>query len=152
MERPSKLSNYMEQAEVVAKRSHDAETIVGSILVSNKSGAVLATGFNGFVRGTNDKLLPRTRPDKHKFMVHSEENLVANCAKHGISMDDCTLICTHSPCIKCMRLIFQCGITRVIIKNKYRDFESLKLMEDIHIEESQTPEGYFELTYVVKTE
>lgn len=142
----------MEQAEVVAKRSHDAETIVGSILVSNKSGAVLATGFNGFVRGTNDKLLPRTRPDKHKFMVHSEENLVANCAKHGISMDDCTLICTHSPCIKCMRLIFQCGITRVIIKNKYRDFESLKLMEDIHIEESQTPEGYFELTYVVKTE
>lgn len=41
----------MEIAESIAKRSHDSETKVGAVLVSNKSGAMLATGFNGFVRG-----------------------------------------------------------------------------------------------------
>lgn len=137
-------------AEVVAKRSHDSQTIVGSVLVSNQSGAVLATGYNGFVRGAKDKFLPTTRPEKYKFIVHSEENLVANCAKHGISMNDCTLICTLSPCTKCMRLLFQCGITRVIVKNKYKDFEDLKQMGDITVEERQTPEGYFELLYIAK--
>lgn len=149
MERQSKIENYMEMAEVVAKRSHDSETVVGSVLVSNKSGAILATGFNGFVRGANDKKLPNTRPEKYKFIVHSEENLVANCAKHGISMEDCTLVCTMSPCVKCMRLLFQCGITKVVVKKKYKDYEDLKKMGDIEIEERETPEGYFELTYKV---
>jgi dCMP deaminase len=148
--RPSKYTTYMEIAESVAKRSHDSETKVGAVLVSNKSGAMLATGFNGFVRGAPDGKLPTTRPEKYKFIVHSEENLVANCARHGISMDDCTLVCTHSPCVKCMRLIFQCGITQVLVKEKYRDFESLKQMEDIHISETKTPEGYFLLKYETK--
>lgn len=148
--RPSKYETFMEIAHSIAKRSHDSETKVGAILISNKSGAMLATGFNGFVRGAPDNKLPTTRPDKYKFIVHSEENLVANCARHGISMDDCTLVCTHSPCVKCMRLLFQCGITQVLVQEKYRDFESLKQMEDIHISEEVTPEGFFLLTYQTK--
>lgn len=149
--RPSNHKTFMDIAQITAQRSHDSETKVGAVLVSNKSKALLATGFNGFVRGAPDKLLPSTRPEKYKFIVHSEENLVANCARHGISMDDCTLYCTHSPCVKCMRLIFQCGITQVVVKEKYRDFEDLKKMQDIEIEESQTVEGYYVLTYKVRT-
>jgi dCMP deaminase len=149
--RPSNHKTFMDIAQITAQRSHDSETKVGAVLVSNKSKALLATGFNGFVRGAPDKLLPSTRPEKYKFIVHSEENLVANCARHGISMDDCTLYCTHSPCVKCMRLIFQCGITQVVVKEKYRDFEDLKKMQDIEIEESQTVEGYYVLTYKVRS-
>lgn len=145
--RPSKWQTIMEVAEVVAKRSHDSQTKVGSVLVSNKSGAILANGVNGFVRGAPDAKLPTTRPEKYKFIVHSEENLVANCARHGISMDDCTLVCTHSPCVKCMRLIFQCGITQVLVKEKYTDFDNLKKMADLSISEQVTPEGYYLLTY-----
>ena len=48
-----------------------------------------------------------------------------------------------------MRLLFKCGITKVIVKRKYKDYEDLKAMGDIEIEEKQTPEGYFELTYKV---
>lgn len=147
--RPTKLENLMEMAEVVSKRSHDVETKVGAILISNKTGAILATGFNGFVRGANDQFLPKTRPEKYQYMVHAEENLVANCARHGISMEDCNLICTHSPCIKCMRLLYQAGITEVTIKIKYRDFDSLMNMDDIMIEQKNTTEGYTILRYKV---
>lgn len=48
------MSNYMDMASVVSQRSHDAETKVGAILVNNNSGAIVATGFNGFVRGADD--------------------------------------------------------------------------------------------------
>lgn len=140
----------MNISEEMSKRSHDSETQVGCILVSNKSSAILATGFNGFVRGARDSVLPNKRPEKYSFMVHAEQNLIANCARHGISMEDCTIISTMSPCEKCMRLLFQCGITKVITKNKYRDYEDLKKMEDIQIIETKTIEGYYELTYLVK--
>ena len=131
--RISKFEMYMEMARVAAKRSHDAETQVGAVLVNNTTGAVLATGCNGFVRGARDNELPNTRPEKYKYMVHAEENLVANCARHGISMDNCTLYCTMSPCVKCMRLLWQCGITSIIVENLYRDVEDIQAMDDIKL-------------------
>lgn len=137
----------MEQAEVVAKRSHDSQTQVGSLLVSNVNGAVIATGFNGFVRGANDNKLPTTRPDKHQFIVHSEMNMIANCARNGIAMNNCTVYCTLTPCSSCMKMLWQSGITRVIAKNKYKDFDSLLKMSDIKIIESEI-EGLINLEYV----
>lgn len=145
--RPTKLQTYMEIAEAVSRRSHDAETQVGSTLVNNKTGAVIATGFNGFVRGAPDNKLPNTRPDKYKYIVHSEMNLIANCARHGISMEDTTLVCTLSPCVACMRVLWQCGITHVICKQKYRDFDSILQMGDIKVDITETPEGYYQLSY-----
>ena len=147
MSRLTKLERYMKRAEVAALGSHDTETQVGAVLVNNSNGAVIADGCNGFVRGAPDGALPTTRPDKYPYMVHAETNLVANCARLGISMEDCTIVCTHSPCSNCMRLLFQSGITQVIVKQKYRDFEQLVKMKDINITESVTSEGYLILTY-----
>ena len=147
--RPSKLKVLMEVADVVKQRSHDSETKVGAVLVNNSSGAIIATGFNGFARGVDDSKLPTTRPDKYQYIIHAEENLVANCASNGISMRDATVICTLSPCVKCMRLLWQCGITRVVIKEEYKDFDKLKEMKDIGIIVKPTEEGYLELTYSV---
>lgn len=150
--RPSKVSNYMDMAEVVAQRSHDAETKVGAVLVNNKSGAVLATGFNGFVRGANDNNLPCTRPLKYEFILHAEENLIANCARHGISMEDCTLICTLSPCKKCMRLMINCGVTKVIVRELYKDFNDILNMPDVKTGISRREDGLHEITYSVGTQ
>jgi dCMP deaminase len=148
--RPSKNQTYMDVAVAVSQRSHDSETKVGAVLVSNDTGSIIATGQNGFVRGAPDDKLPTTRPDKYPYMVHAEQNLVAQCALRGIAMRDCTLVCTHSPCISCMRLLWQCGITRVIIKTKYKDFDSLLKMEDIKIEHVDTEEHFTELRYIIR--
>ena len=148
--RPTKIKNYMDIAEAVSKRSHDTETKVGSILVNNANGAITATGFNGFARKVDDTKLPRTRPEKYRFIVHSEMNLVANCAKNGISMDNSTLYCTLTPCESCMRMLWQCGITNVIAREKYRDFENILKMEDIGVLEEITVEGFVKLTYAPK--
>ena len=149
--RPSKIANWMKQAEAVSERSHDAETKVGAILVKNDSGAVIAQGYNGFVRGADDTKLPNTRPEKYPYMVHAEQNLIANCARHGISMDNTTLIITLSPCTSCMRLMWQAGITRVICRDLYRDVEKILEMSDLEIDIAKTEEGYYELQYGIKS-
>ena len=147
--RPSKIENYMEVAEVVAKRSHDEETKVGAVLVNNKSGAILATGFNGFVRGACDEKLPSTRPLKYEYIIHAEQNLIANCARHGISMEDCTLVCTLSPCKLCFRLLVNCGITKAITRDLYKDFQELLNMPDVAVGMFHREDGLYEITYSV---
>ena len=145
--RPSKIKNYMDMADVVSQRSHDAETKVGAVLVNNNSGAIIATGFNGFVRGANDAQLPDTRPLKYEFILHAEQNLIANCARHGISMEDCTLICTMSPCKLCMRLMINCGITKVIARELYKDFQDILDMPDVKTGMVKRDDGLYEITY-----
>ncbi len=148
---PTKVINWMDTAEVVAQRSHDAETKVGAVLVNNTSGAIIATGFNGFVRGANDNQLPNTRPLKYEFILHAEQNLIANCARHGISMENCTLICTLSPCKLCMRLMINCGITKVVTRELYRDFQEILDMPDVKTSMVKRDDGFYEITYSTAT-
>jgi dCMP deaminase len=147
--RPSKLKNYMDMAEVCSHRSHDSETKVGAVLVNNASGAIVATGYNGFVRGAPDGILPNTRPEKYEYILHAEQNLIANCARHGISMENCMLVCTLSPCKSCMRMLVNCGITKVVAKDLYKDFDAILKMQDIKI--TLSLEGdYKHITYSVE--
>jgi dCMP deaminase len=148
--RPSKIQNFMDMAVVISQRSHDEETKVGALLINNESSAILATGYNGFVRGANDKKLPTKRPKKYEYMLHAEQNLISNCAKHGISMQNSKLICTLSPCKLCMRMLFNCGITEVIVKELYKDFNDILQMKDIKVECKKSPEdGFYRIRYSV---
>lgn len=148
--RISKEQNYMNLATEIARRSHDIETQVGAILVKNDSDAIIATGFNGFVRGAPDSELPNTRPDKYPYMQHAEVNIVTNCARHGISMDNSRIYVTLSPCLNCMRTLWQSGITQVICKEMYGDFSKILEMKDLKvtINEDETT-GFYHLKYEV---
>jgi dCMP deaminase len=147
--RPSKITTYMGVAEVVSKRSHDAETKVGAVLVKNSSGSIVATGYNGFVRGALDDTLPCTRPEKYEYILHAEMNLISNCARHGISTEGCSLISTLSPCRLCMRLIINCGITKVVARDLYKDFEDILRMLDVKVGMLTREDGLYEITYTV---
>lgn len=125
----NKIKIYLEMARSVAKNSKDAETQVGAILIS-ENGSVVATGYNGFLRGAKDHLLPKTRPHKHVFMQHAERNLLYNCLYEGISSKNTTVICTLSPCMDCLRALFQSGIKTVIYETLYHkinenDYDSI---------------------------
>jgi dCMP deaminase len=140
----------MDIATAIAQRSHDAETKVGAVLINNASGAIIATGYNGFVRGADDAILPNTRPAKYEYIVHAEQNLICNSAKHGISMNDCSLVCTLSPCKLCMRMLLNCGITKVIARELYKDFNDILQMADVKVEATQDlTDGFWHITYKV---
>jgi dCMP deaminase len=140
----------MDLAEVIAKRSHDSETKVGSILVRASNNTLVSTGFNGFIAGTQDELLPNTRPEKYEYILHSELNLISNCAKNGISTDGCYVVCTMSPCTQCTRLLFNAGIHKVIAKQLYKDFNKVLEMRDIVVEAIQESDGFWHISYKVE--
>jgi len=143
------LDNYYKQAVVIAEQSPDEQTKVASLLINSNTKAVLGSGFNGFVRGAPDDKLPKTRPDKHLYVVHAETNMIFNSARHGVSTDGCFVFCTMSPCINCCRAMYQSGITTIFFKEKYRDFDSQLNMLDLNLNVEEVF-GYYKLTLTPK--
>lgn len=132
----NKLTNYLENAQVNAKNSHDTKTQVGAILVHKKTGAILAQGYNGFVRGALDHTLPNGDDDaKHEYMIHAEANLICNSSRHGIRAEGCMVVQTLSPCKQCIRLLWNAGIDTIYFpqENIYKDFESSIKMGDLKV-------------------
>lgn len=128
-----KLNYYHIRALATASASPDPSTKVGALLINSESGAVIAEGYNGFVRGAPDDDLPKTRPEKYDYMIHAETNLICNAVRHGISTNNCVIYCTISPCIKCMRMLYQSGIKTIYVKGFYSDFDKCASMLDLNL-------------------
>ncbi len=129
----AKIMNLIAMAEVAASASPDVDTKVGSILVSKKTGSVVSTGFNGFVRGAPDERIPKTRPDKYEYVIHAETNLLCNAARNGVTTDDCFVVQTHSPCVHCARLLYQSGVTTIYYKEFYRGTKDVERLGDLQL-------------------
>ncbi len=128
-----KLRSYINRARCVAENSPDAETKVGSILVSKSTGSVISEGYNGFCRGVNDLVIPKTRPFKYKFVIHAEENLICNAARNGVRTDNCFIVQTISPCVSCARHLYQAGISTVYYKDWYKGSDRIKELGDLKL-------------------
>jgi dCMP deaminase len=128
-----KLSYYLTRAIATASASPDPSTKVGALLIHPESGAVIGEGYNGFIRGAPDHKIPTTRPEKYDYIIHAETNLLCNAVRHGISTYNCVIFCTISPCIKCMRMLYQAGIREVYVKGFYSDFDRCSSMLDLSL-------------------
>jgi dCMP deaminase len=137
-------------AKCAAENSHDDQTQVGAVLVKKSSGSVVAVSYNGFVRGAPDDKLPKNRPDKYKFMMHAEMNLILNCARHGIAMEDCMVVCTHTPCEQCSRLMWQSGIDTVVASEAYGDPNRDLPDIDIQVGLTTGKDNYYHLQFSKK--
>src|SRR3972149_3706155 len=72
-DRPSWDKYFLSLAIEVSKRSSDAQSQFGCVIV-NEQHHIIGVGYNGFIAGIEDYILPNTRPDKYPFMLHSEIN------------------------------------------------------------------------------
>lgn len=99
---------------------------VGACLV--KDGRVIATSYNGALpqnKGCGDSC---DLSQSCKKTVHAEVNLIAFCAKMGISTEGSILYVTLSPCKECAKLIIQSGIRMVWFLEDYTDNMGEKLL------------------------
>lgn len=117
MTRPSKDEYFMMLAHAVSSRSLDPDTKHGCIAV-DREGAILSTGYNGPPRGVNDSLIPTTRPEKYAYMIHSEQNCIANAARVGTPLEGCIFYVTGIPCNVCMNLMYQVGAEELVLTTR----------------------------------
>ena len=111
--RPNWDKFYMEMAMVASKRSHDAQSQFGCVLV-NSNNKFIDIGYNGFIRDVDDYVLPNLRPAKYSWMVHAEHNAILNCAFQGKSTKGATAYVTGESCLWCLQYMWQAGISQVI--------------------------------------
>lgn len=117
IDNPNKWAlRFLEMARAVGSWSKDT-TKVGALLVDDKS--VLLTAFNGPAQGVEDKpeRFSRENGEKYLWAEHAEQNLITLAARHGLSTDGKTVVCTHFCCSRCAGILVQAGIKEVILGN-----------------------------------
>jgi len=124
-ERPSWDEYFLGIAEAVSRRSHDAETQVGCVIVGTDR-RILSTGYNGFAPGLPDYKLPNTRPAKYPYMIHAEANAIATAKT---DLRGATCYCLFSPCNDCAKLLLAAGIDRVVCSQAYWNSDWDKIQE-----------------------
>lgn len=133
MERPSWISYFKEIVEVTAKRSPCKRMRVGCLLV--KENRIISQGYNGFLPGCPHTSIVR---DGHEqATVHAEQNALCDCAKRGVSSNECEVYITHYPCIICTRLLLAAGIKKIYYIHDYKNddlVEEFLNMCDVKIE------------------
>jgi len=132
MKRPTKDAYYLGIARAVSLRSPCLRKQYGAIIVKNDQ--VLATGYNGTVRGeahcrTCTKI--RYNKDEIEYLtcpaVHAEQNALLSASRNDMLGADLYLAgfevktgeyieCEAWPCEICLRLIKNAGINRIINK------------------------------------
>lgn len=121
---------YMQTAKVFAECSTATRLKVGAIVVDPDTGAIISVGYNGTLPGSNNtcEVNGKTKDE----VLHAEENAIAKLAKGGFRANGTWMFLTHSPCIKCARMIIASGIERVFYDEPFngRLGCGLKLLTD----------------------
>jgi dCMP deaminase len=133
-------------AKVISQRSHDVHTQHGCV-ITDQNNRILGVGYNGYPRGLDDSKLPKDRPDKYPWMVHSERNALSNCV---VRPDNGIAYVTGQCCNNCLLALLQNGITKIVMAKSHGTvlfdekqqevFDKLITMSSVEIE-------YFEPNY-----
>ncbi|HBU70180.1 MAG TPA: cytidine deaminase [Elusimicrobia bacterium] len=140
--RPSWDEYFLKLALLVAERSTCLRHHVGAVIVRNKR--ILTTGYNGAPSGTRDCLkLGCLRnelniPSGHRHeicrAIHAEQNAIIQAGLCGVTIENSTIYCTHSPCILCAKMLVNAKITRFVSCSEYADDSFKKLFKEAGIE------------------
>jgi len=118
---------YFKKIVLVTKERSACERLqVGCLLV--KDNRIVSQGYNGFLPGCPHKSIVRNNHEQ--ATVHAEQNAIVDCAKRGVSCENCTAYITHYPCIICCRMLLAAGISEIKYIHDYKNDELVKVFAD----------------------
>ncbi len=119
-------SAYMKVAEVFADCSTANRLKVGSICVKNDQ--IISIGYNGTPSGFDNKCEDENN-NTLPTVIHAEMNMISKLSRSTISSEGSTVFITHSPCMECSKLLYQCGIKEVYYKTEYRNIDGIEFLK-----------------------
>jgi dCMP deaminase len=115
---------------------------MGAVAVKDKH--ILTTGYNGAPAGVkdclelgclrNEKNIPSGQRTEICRAIHAEQNAIIQAAVHGVSLEGCTIYCTHTPCVLCAKMMVNARVKRVVIFSKYADDSFKELFKEAGIQ------------------
>ncbi len=127
--RPSWDQYFMTITRQVAERSTCLRAKVGAVIVRDRS--ILATGYNGAPAGLPHCLdagcliyesrTPDGEIEQNCYRtIHAEINAITQAARNGSAIRDADIYVTHTPCIHCLKVLINTGISRVYYGKPYK--------------------------------
>lgn len=96
------------------QHSDDPQTKIAALLV-NPQNQIIGQGANCLPQGVHAHAERLQRPGKYNYLIHAEQNAIANAAFNGHATANSTMYCPWAACTACARLIIQAGVRKVIV-------------------------------------
>lgn len=140
LKRPDWDEYFLNIAELVSSRSTCDRLFVGAVLVRDRM--ILSTGYNGAPKKVDqcDEKGHLIKNGHCVRAVHAEENTIAQAAYHGISTKGATLYTNYFPCERCVKLLINAGIKRIVYRKMYSNLDaefSLLMLKQAGVEIKQ---------------
>ncbi len=142
MERISIDEYFLKIAAVIAERSTCRRRKIGAVAVRNKQ--ILSTGYNGAAAKLKDCLELGCLRDENNIRsgerheicraIHAEQNAIIQGCLHGVSLENATVYCTHTPCILCAKMLINAKIKRYVSFREYSESAFIELFNEAGIE------------------
>lgn len=121
---------FMDIALEVATRATCPRKHVGCVLVEHGGKSILATGYNGSVRGGAhcdqegcdivESIVAGEVVKNCVRTVHAEANAVAQAAARGVKISGAIAYVTAFPCWPCFKLLANAGVREVVFADAYK--------------------------------
>ena len=118
-DRPTWLEYFKSIVELTASRSPCERLNVGCLLI--KDNRIISQGYNGFLPGCPHE--SHIVNNHEMATIHAEQNTIVDCAKRGVSCNECDAYVTHYPCLNCTKLLLASGIKNIFYINDYKNDE-----------------------------
>lgn len=124
-----RLEAHIAAARIYAELSYAQRLKVCAIAV--KDDRPILNGINGTPPGADNMCEEYINGNivTKKEVSHAEANLIARAAKLGVSLDNTAIVCTHSPCFECAKLLVNAGVRWVYYDKEYRDLSGAKFLK-----------------------
>jgi dCMP deaminase len=119
---------FLKIAHEVSSRATCDRAHVGCVLVQPDTHSIVATGYNGSIRGEpHCDVVGHDVVDNHCVRtIHAEVNAVVAAARVGNRVEGATAYVTHFPCWACFKMLANAGVKRVVYGETYRDDQRVR--------------------------
>ena len=140
---------FMEMSHVIAgwTSCFAPGRAIGAVIVKDKR--ILSTGYNGApsglphcdVVGCLREQLHVPSGHNHELCraVHAEQNAVVQAARYGISIEGSTVYTTTAPCVLCVKVMLNAGVSCVVYGDSYPDELAQRFLDESDMEVRRVP-------------
>ena len=132
---------FMSITYLVRERSTCLRRKVGAIAVKDRH--ILATGYNGAPSGVRHCLetgclreqmgIPSGQRHEICRGLHAEQNVIIQCALHGVPIAGSDIFCTTQPCLICTKMLINCQVNHIYFSQGYPDPLSAEMIAEAGI-------------------
>lgn len=115
------LVDILRQTYILAQTESEDPLTKNAAILINTQQEIIGQGANRLPQRVYAEPSRLERPAKYDYIIHAEQNAIAQAARLGFATNNATLFSPWAACSACARLIIQAGISKVVAHKPLMD-------------------------------